>query len=136
LTSARMALCLAVVSVTTTAQDHPRNIPDSLEFHCFDLPFVGIYARTRNRDTVPAVQLQLTDPLGRTAGKNPGSGKIPDSTYGEVVQLPGRSLQSKALALEVCNASEGIYKITIGRHYSNGFTHLSPANRAKSRSAE
>jgi len=106
------AAIASLVPPPAIAQAKPR-VPESLAHHCFDAPFVGVYARTKNRDSAPGLQLWLIDPLNRSAGEPTSGERIPDSTYGEVVQIVKLPEHSKALAVEVCNAHEGTYEIKL-----------------------
>jgi len=112
-TIAIVALLFAVISASAAAQDNPAHVQESRAYHCLDVPFVGIYARTRDRGATPAIQLLLTDPLGRTAGEGSSGVRVPDSGYGEVVQVQSNPQHSKALGAEICNAKEGTYEIAV-----------------------
>jgi hypothetical protein len=103
-------------SLSTAAQDKTSQNTESLALHCFEKPFVSASVRTRSRDVVPAVKLSLTDPLGRSQGERTRSPQIPASSYGEVVQIPRLPDRSRALAIEVCDAEQGVYKLRVEEH--------------------
>lgn len=95
-----------------SAQDSAQT-KQSLAFSCLDKSFLSVDALTLERDSFPAVQLTLTDPQGRTAGGDSTGEPIPDSSYGKIVQLPKYPQRSKALAIEVCNAEQGVYELNV-----------------------
>jgi hypothetical protein len=82
-------------------------------FSCLGRPFVSVAAMTPRRDGFPAVELVLTDPLGRTAGAGLHGKQIPESSYGNIVEIPRHPQRSKARAVEVCNAEQGIYEVKV-----------------------
>jgi hypothetical protein len=59
------------------------------------------------------VQLDVTDPSGRTQGKRVHHPQIPSSRYGAVVQIPIAPERSEAIAVEVCDAELGIYEVNV-----------------------
>ena len=71
-------------------------IQDSLAFSCLDKPFVSVAVTTPNHDGFPAVELVLRDPMGRVSGFESGDNPIPNSAYGNIVQMPEHPLRSKA----------------------------------------
>jgi hypothetical protein len=77
---------------------------------------VIVDASTPRHDTIPKVQLTLTDPLGRTAGRGAQGKRIPNSRYGKVTEIPSAPDASLVLAIEVCNALQGDYHIRIDEH--------------------
>lgn len=91
---------------------------DGLAFHlsCLDFPFLGISARTRHHDQFPDLELRLIDPLGRTAGHNSRHPRVPHSQYGKTIEIPGRPRNSKAIALQICNARPGRYALIVSGH--------------------
>jgi hypothetical protein len=115
---------------SVAAQDKASQNTESLAFHCFDKPFLGVSVRTRGRDVVPAVKLSLTDPLGRRQGERARSPQIPNSSYGVVVQLPERPDRSRVRAIEVCDAEPGVYQLKVeeqgGEPYVLDVTALAP----------
>jgi hypothetical protein len=86
---------------------------ESLIFSCLDSPFLSVSASTPDHRDFPRVELQLTDTLGRSTGYGQHSHPIPDSSYRRVVELPDLPERSKALAVEVCNATVGNYDLTV-----------------------
>jgi len=85
----------------------------SLELNCLDRPFLGVAVSTPERNAIPTVQLTLRDPLGRAAGAGIKHTRIPHSRYGNVVQIPNDPERSRMLAVEICDARQGVYTITI-----------------------
>jgi len=85
----------------------------SLAFSCRDKAFVSVSASTPNHESIPAIGVALTDPIGRTAGFAIKRGDIPDSGYGPVIEIPKLPQRSRALALEICNAEQGLYEIKV-----------------------
>src|SRR5512146_1227060 len=41
------------------------------------------------------------------------NGRFQKSSYGKVLEMPTRSIPSKALAVEVCDPAEGNYELTV-----------------------
>jgi hypothetical protein len=85
----------------------------SLAFSCLGKLFVSVSASTPNHESIPAIGLALSDPVGRTAGFAIKRGDIPDSSYGPVIEIPKLPQRSRALALEICNAEQGLYEIKV-----------------------
>ena len=109
--------CLFVVSLAVyslvgigEASTKPRN---SLAFSCLDSPFISFFAAGPAHRTFPAVSLSLIDPLGRSGGSGTKNDAIPDSHYGPVVEIPEHPEYSKSLALEICNAEQGVYEVKV-----------------------
>jgi hypothetical protein len=84
-----------------------------LYFSCFDKPYVGVIARNPQRDAFPDIELRLMDPEGRTAGYGSHKSTIPNSHYARVIEIPSVPSLSKAVAVEVCGASQGQYELTV-----------------------
>jgi hypothetical protein len=101
------------VSSSLLSQDSSREARKSFGFSCLRKPFVSVSASTPKRDRAPSVQLQLTDPSGRTKGNGTRGLKIPSSRYGEVVQIPNAPNSSRAIAIEVCDAEQGTYEFHV-----------------------
>jgi hypothetical protein len=55
----------------------------------------------------------LTDPQGKTSGFGTVDSQIPNSRYGNTIELPNSPNMSKVLAVEVCQPSQGVYTVTI-----------------------
>jgi hypothetical protein len=126
LNPANLVLRLVAVFIVATccsvaAQNSTAKTPESLAFHCFDKPFVSVSARTRGRDTIPVVQLSLSDPLGRRQGKGVRGRKIPTSNYGEVTQVRSAQQRSRARAIEICDAKQGVYELRVEEHGSEAY---------------
>jgi hypothetical protein len=85
----------------------------SLGFSCLRRSFISVTASTSKRDRFPLVQLELTDPSERTTGKGARGSVIPSSRYAEIVELPSAPDRSKAIAVEVCDAEQGIYVLRV-----------------------
>jgi len=100
-------------AVAQAAATLPRT---SLELSCPNEAFVSVSASTPKRDAFPSVQLTLTDPLSRKNGEGGGNKLIPRSRYGNLVEIPREPQRSRALAIEVCNAKQGIYQTNIYEH--------------------
>jgi hypothetical protein len=85
----------------------------SLAFSCLGKPFLSVSASTPNQESIPAVGIVLSDPVGRTEGFAIKRGDIPESGYGPVIEIPKLPQRSRALALEICNAEQGLYEIKV-----------------------
>lgn len=85
----------------------------SLGFSCLRRSFISVAASTPKRDRIPSVQLELTDPAGRSTGADTNGQGIPSSRYAEVVELPQAPNRSKAIAVEVCEAEQGVYQVQV-----------------------
>jgi hypothetical protein len=109
-------IILAAASVCACAQSarETKEVKDALAFSCHGKPFVRVAALTQKRDSFPSVELTITDPVGRVEGEENRSKRIPDSSYGRIVEVPQHPEMSKAVAVEVCNAEQGIYSLEIG----------------------
>ena len=116
-----VAVSIVATCCSVAAQNSTAKTPESLAFQCFDKPFVSVSARTRGRDTVPVVGLSLSDPLGRRQGEGVHSRKIPTSKYGEVVEVRSAPQRSKALAIEICDAKQGVYELRVEEHGSETY---------------
>ncbi len=113
-TVATILVFMIAASSPLTSQNSQTQSLEPLTIHCLDLPSLSVAARTPTRGYTPAIELVLTDPLGRAAGKSSSDQRIPDSSYGEINELPNhQQLHSRALAVEVCNPKEGIYQISV-----------------------
>jgi len=96
----------------TFAQDNSSQARETLALQCIGKPFLEVSARARTQNTLPHVKLSLRDSLGRAQGENSSDLQIiPDSVYGTVVQIRSHPEYSTVLAIEVCNAEQGIYEI-------------------------
>jgi hypothetical protein len=111
-----ISILVLITNLLIAAQDKASQNNESLALHCFDKTFVSVSVRTRTRNVVPTVKLSLADPLGRRQGERARSPQIPNSSYGEIVQLPKLPDRSRALAIEVCDAEQGVYHLTVGEH--------------------
>jgi hypothetical protein len=108
---------LLVSIIAAAAQATPPKPNESLELSCNDKAYVGVFAETRDRKTSPSVGLKLIDPSGRAQGqRQKGSSEaqiIPNSHYGDIVRLPGSVFPTSARAIEVCDAAQGVYELTL-----------------------
>lgn len=107
---------------------------ESMMFSCLGRPFVGVAAMTPQRDGFPAVRLMLTDPLGRTAGEGSRGRRIPESSYGNIVEIPQHPDRSKARAVEVCNAEQGVYEIRVEELATDPYLLLASGDGAADKS--
>jgi hypothetical protein len=112
-TTSILEILILTTGLSAAAQDGTSRNKESLALHCSEKPFLSVSVRTRNRDVVPAIKLSLTDPLGRWQGDPARSPRIPDSSYGEIVQIPNLPDRSRARAIEVCDAEQGVYKLGV-----------------------
>jgi len=116
-----LILMMAVSSPLKSQNPQSKSLEPLLGY-CFDLPSRSVTVHTPTRDSSPAIMLLLTDPLGRTAGESSSGRRIPDSSYGAINQIPNRpNVHSRALAVEVCNAKEGIYEIRVDEKSSERY---------------
>jgi hypothetical protein len=95
------------------SQISPAQATTSLAFSCLGKPFISVSGSTANHGSTPALELSLSDPLSRTAGFEAKGDHIPDSAYGPVIEIPKLPESSRALALEICNAEQGVYEIKV-----------------------
>jgi hypothetical protein len=109
-------ILILTTGLSIAAQDKTSQNSESLALHCFEKSFLSVSARTRSRDVIPTVKLSLTDPLGRRQGELARSPQIPTSSYGEIVQIPRLPDRSRALAIEVCDAEQGVYQLKVEEH--------------------
>ncbi len=102
-----LALHQVFCGVSSTAKDAvtPR---EPLRLSCFDRPFFSVEFSTLNRDDFPALDLKITDPIGRSIGSGRNVQRIPASQYGRTCLKP-----FKSLAAEVCNAVQGDYEVNV-----------------------
>ena len=87
----------------------------SLRFSCVDTPFLSINVSAPHHDSFVNVELGLVDPKGRTAGAN-SADSIPRSRYGRIVEVPSHPDMRKAIAVEICDAIQGKYVISVSEH--------------------
>lgn len=116
-----LMLVLATVSWSAAGQSNQARIPESMVYVCDEKPFLSVAARTKDRDVFPTVDLSISDPAHRTQGERRSGAKIPESRYGRVVQIPKMPQHSKALAIEICNAEQGPYELTVEEHGNGAY---------------
>lgn len=125
-------LLVGVLAPTICAQSVTPH--ESLELSCIDRPYVSVLAETKDRKSAPHIGLELVDPLGRTQGRQPAGASamqlIPNSSYGDIVQLPGSSLPSLAHGVQVCDAEQGVFELRVREHGSKPY-RLSVTAEAK-----
>jgi hypothetical protein len=109
---------------------------ESLAPSCVGRSFVSVAAMIPRRDGFPSVQLALTDPLGRTAGRSSAGEQIPDARYGNIVQIPPQPERSKARAVEVCGAEEGIYNFVVQEERDGPYLIVVTGRSAKNEDSE
>jgi hypothetical protein len=124
------AIVLSATFVSIAAQDSPGHAKESLQFSCPTQPFIDVSASTPKHDALPTVDLTLTDPKSRIAGRGTGEKRIPDSRYGEVIEIPSAPERSLSLIVEACNAQQGEYHIKIVERGSDPY-RLSVRGSAK-----
>jgi hypothetical protein len=116
----KLTIFLFGIFILTTSLPAARNATsqnaESLALRCFEKPFIGVSVRARGRDVVPAVNLSLTDPLGRRQGEGSRDPQIPTSSYGIVVQIPKLPDRSRVRAIEVCDPEPGVYGLKLEEH--------------------
>jgi len=100
------------------AQTKKSEYSDSLRYSCVDRPFLSVSANAPDRRSFPNVEIQLTDEHGRHAGIGEYDSRIPNSRYGKTAQIPKVPERSKAVAVEVCDATSGRYAFTVAEHDS------------------
>jgi len=89
----------------------------SLKFSCLDSAFLQASAEAPFHDRFPNVELRLTDASGQSAGSGVHNRPIPNSRYGKVIVLPDNDkVNSKAVAIEICNAAPGRYTLNVSEH--------------------
>lgn len=124
-------LTCALLGITAAESLKPR---DSLELSCVDRNYIGVLAETRDRKTIPSVQMTLVDPLGRSQGKQQigasATQVIPNSQYSAIQQIPGFSRPTLARAVQICDADQGVYSLTVQERGTEPY-HLSVTASAK-----
>jgi hypothetical protein len=113
----RIYLVVLVLVACGTASMSELRYRNSLKYSCLKSPFIAVVAYSTRQDGFPDVELSLTDPRGRNAGKNQHGVSIPHSQYGRIVEIP-KSPDRKAVAVEVCDAKPGRYIFTVTEHGS------------------
>ena len=88
----------------------------SLMYSCLEAPFLSISVSTPRHNTFVDVALRVVDPQHRTAGYGANDHPIPKSSYGRVIEMPRHADVSKAVAVEICDAMEGKYELTVWEH--------------------
>lgn len=88
----------------------------SMMFSCETTPFLSVSVSTPKSDSIPQVQIKLTDPLSRGQGVKVTGARIPNSHYQDVVEAPKAPDYSRVHAVEICGAQEGEYGLTIYEH--------------------
>lgn len=78
----------------------------SLRFACSNDPFLSVSVSSPRHDRFLNIELELVDPAGRKVGYSDENHPIPRSQYGKVVEIPSHPERSKAVAVEICGASE------------------------------
>jgi hypothetical protein len=58
----------------------------------------------------------LKDQQSREQGANLKEKRIPRSLYADVVEIPIMSASSRAHAVEICGADQGLYTVTVYEH--------------------
>ena len=114
----RIQLVVLVLVACGTASMSELRYRNSLKYSCLKSPFIAVVACSTRHDGFPDVELSLTDPRGRNAGKGAHGNRIPRSRYGRMVEIPKSPDMSKAVAVEVCDAVPGRYIFTVTEHGS------------------
>jgi hypothetical protein len=96
-------------------------VVESLALQCDEKEFIRVSARAREPNVIPAVDLTLSDPSRRMQGKDVHGTLVPESQYGPVVEIPGMPDRSTVLAIEICNAEQGVYDIGVKEHGSEAY---------------
>jgi hypothetical protein len=109
----RLGLLLIATLASTQATGRPRKLDRSLAYSCSSSTFLSASASTPNHDAPPTVKLTLIDPAGRAQPRVAGHKLIPTSRYAEVVGAPKHPDRSEVLAVEICNPSQGTYRLQI-----------------------
>src|ERR1700687_731476 len=116
----RRGLALLVIVLFTViaseAQTNSSKPRQSLRYSCLGKPFLSVSAYAGGHASFPDVKLRLIDPLGRSSGDGSKGKAIPNAQYGRVIEMPTHPTASKAIAIEVCEAIQGDYLITVSEH--------------------
>ncbi len=109
-------LCLQ--SIFGQGQNRSSNdkMAESMKWSCKTPPFLSVSVSTMRRDAIPQTQLRLTDPSSREQGANVSTVRIPKSHYEQVVEYPPDPDHSRAHAVEVCDAEQGVYRVLVYEH--------------------
>jgi hypothetical protein len=93
----------------------------SLRYSCLDKPFLSVSVFTPRRDSFPDVELRLIDPSGQPLAN--GKHKRVRNHSGRIIEIPRHPEMSKAVAAEVCGATQGDYALVVSEH-ANAEYHL------------
>jgi hypothetical protein len=103
---------LSLCSAASTQQSS--EVKQSLQYSCIhDEFFLGVSVSLPEHDRFPAVRLTLSDPAERQIGFRAGRQQIPKSGYGRIVEISTLPNRSRAVAIEVCGAMQGVYMLTV-----------------------
>jgi hypothetical protein len=83
---------------------------------CKGSQFLSASVSTPRRDRIPQTEVKLTDPASREQGANATGTRISRSQYESVAEVPKFPKLSMQHAVEVCDAGEGEYLLTIYEH--------------------
>jgi hypothetical protein len=101
----------AAYSQTMNGESQP-----SMMYSCETTPFLSVSVSTPKRDSMPQVQIVVTDPRSRQQGVNVSGKIIPNSHYADVVIAPKAPERSREHAVEICGAEKGEYTLTVQEH--------------------
>ena len=113
--SVTVAVLAASLLLQQSAQPSDRSM-QSLRHSCPDKSYVRISARMPEHDSFPNVELRLTDGHKRSAGYGPVTAPIPHSSYRRIIEIADAPQRSKAVAVEICDASPGSYELLVHEH--------------------
>jgi hypothetical protein len=107
--AAALAAYLAV-SQSARASNHAG---DPLEYSCPDKPYLELSASLPGHAAFPEVELQVMDGQRRTTGFGDSTKRIPRSSYRRLVEIPDAPDNSKAVAIEICDAKPDSYELLV-----------------------
>jgi hypothetical protein len=87
----------------------------SLRYSCLNKPFLSVSVFTPRHASFPDVELRLMDPGGHplASGKNKRVSKFQS---GRVIEIPRHPEMSMAVAVEVCDLTQGDYALVVSEH--------------------
>lgn len=111
-------IVLSLGSIGSLAQSGaPQNRPAKpMRWSCREGISLTAAVSTPRRDHVPEIHIRLMSPSKRQQGVEVSQKRLPHSHYEIIAQLPEHPEISTERAVEVCDAEQGEYTLTIYEH--------------------
>jgi hypothetical protein len=88
----------------------------SLRYACLNKPFLSVSVFTPRHDSFPDVELRLIDPGGHDLARGKHKNVFSKFHSGRVIELRQLPEISRAVAAEVCDATQGDYALIVSEH--------------------